>query len=309
MSFGKMRHVTIFGGSGFVGRHIVRALAKTGVNIRVAIRKPNEALFLKTAGRVGQIELMQANICDPASVKRALKDTDAVINSVGILFETGSQKFLSVQAAGATNIAKLAKKAGIKRFIQISAIGASADSASIYAQSKALGEREVMKAIPGAIILRPSLVIGPEDDFFNRFAQMASLAPALPLIGGGTTRYQPVQVYDLAACVVAALGAREDQAGVYDIGGPSIYSFRELMELLLVQIGRKRALIPMPYWAAGMIARVAQYAPKPILTPDQLILLREDNIVTGEDGLSAFGIAAQNIEAILPDYLARHRAS
>jgi len=309
MTLTKPRHVTIFGGSGFVGRHIVRALAKTGVQIRVAIRKPNEALFLKTAGRVGQIELMQVNICDPSSVKRALEGTEAVINAVGILFETGSQKFDSVQAIGAANVAKLAKKAGIKTFIHISAIGADLNSASLYAQSKARGEQAVMKSIPTAIVLRPSLVIGPEDDFFNRFAQMASLAPFLPLIGGGKTLYQPVQVYDLAACVVAAIGAGEDKAGCYHIGGPRIYSFKALMELLLAQIGRKTLLLPMPYWAAGLIARIAQFAPKPLLTPDQLIMLRQDNIVTGENGLQVFGVDGQSIEAILPDYLARYRKS
>lgn len=300
--------VTIFGGSGFVGRHIVRALAKTGVKIRVAVRRPNEALFLKTAGRVGQIEIVQANIRDDQSCQAALADSDAVINAVGILFETGAQKFVSVQASGAARVAQLAKKAKIKTFVHISAIGADAESASIYARTKAAGEAAVRKAIPTAVVLRPSLVIGPEDDFFNRFASMAMLAPALPLIGGGLTRYQPVTVFNLADCVVAALAADASSGGTYDIGGPRTYSFKDLMTLLLDQIGRRRALVPVPFFMARIIGAVAQFLPKPLLTLDQVRLLEDDNIVTGEDGLAHFGVEPQPIEAVIPSYLGRFRA-
>ncbi len=299
--------VTIFGGSGFVGRHLVRALAKTGVKIRVAVRRPNEALFLKTAGRVGQIEIVQANIRDEQSCRRALSESDAVVNAVGILYETGAQKFVTVQAAGAARLAELAKKAGIKTFVHISALGADADSASQYARSKAAGEGATRKTIPKAIILRPSLVIGPEDDFFNRFATMAMLAPALPLIGGGLTRYQPVTVFNLADCVVAALSQGPSKGGTYDVGGGQIYSFKELMNLLLAEIGRNRLLVPIPFFAARIIGAVAQFMPKPLLTLDQVRLLQKDNVVVGEDGLQAFGIVPQPIEAVLPPYLERYR--
>lgn len=299
--------VTIFGGSGFVGRHIVRALAKTGVKIRVAVRYPNEALFLKTAGRVGQIEIVAANINDEASCRRALVDTDGVVNAVGILYETGTQDFTAIQAAGAGRLAQLAKKASIKTFVHISAIGASADSESHYAMSKAGGEKAVLAAISKSIILRPSLVIGPEDDFFNRFAKMALLAPGLPLIGGGQTRYQPVSVYDLAQATVAALAEGPNAAGIYEIGGPQIYSFKELMQLLLKYIGRQRLLIPVPFFVAHIIGALAQLLPKPVLTRDQVRLLADDNIVVGEDGLQRFGVEPQHIEALLPDYLSRFR--
>lgn len=300
-----LSHVTVFGGSGFVGRHIVRALAKTGVRIRVAVRRPNQALFLKTAGRVGQIEIVQANIRDQASCKKAIEGTDAVINAVGILYETGAQTFASLQSMGAGQLAKLARRAGVTRFIQISALGVSSDSASAYSRTKAAGDKEVLKALKSAIILRPSLVIGPEDDFFNRFAKMAVISPFLPLIGGGHTRYQPVTVFDLAHCVVSAL--HSEQSGCFDIGGPRQYSFEELMHLMLSVIDRQRLLLPMPFAVARMIASVAQFLPKPPLTPDQVILLQEDNIVTGDNGLLTFGVTPQPIEAVLPDYLSRYR--
>ncbi len=307
MGSSELSHVTIFGGSGFVGRHIVRALAKTGVNIRVAVRRPNQALFLKTAGRVGQIEIVQANIRDRKSCQKALEGTDAVVNAVGILYETGAQKFTSVQALGAGQLAKLASRAGVARFVQISALGVARDSASAYARTKSQGDHDVLKAIKTAVVLRPSLVIGPEDDFFNRFAAMAVLSPVLPLIGGGMTRYQPVSVFDLAQCVVAAL--QGEATGIFDIGGPRQYQFKELMTLLLSVIKRDRLLLPMPFFAARIIARFAQFLPKPPLTPDQVILLEEDNVVTGDNGLASFGITPQPIEGLLPDYLSRYRAS
>ena len=212
----QMGPVVVFGGSGFVGRHIVRRLAKDGFNLRVVMRRPNEALFLKTAGRTGQIELVQGNIRDEASSRSALEGASAVINAVGILYETGPQKFDAVQNAGAARLASLAAEQGIDRFIHISAIGADAGSASAYARSKAEGETAILAACPKAHVLRPSIVVGPEDDFFNRFARMAQIAPALPLVGGGLTRYQPVGVFDVAQAVDAPRGGIGSKEGAPD---------------------------------------------------------------------------------------------
>jgi uncharacterized protein YbjT (DUF2867 family) len=308
----KNARITVFGGTGFVGRHIVRRLAKAGYQIRVATRRPNEALHLKTGGKPGQIEIVQANIRDDASVEAALEGADSAINAVGILFETGKQKFATVQAQGGVRVAKAAAAKKIKNFVHISAIGADAQSASLYAQSKAAAENGVMEALPSAHILRPSIVVGPEDDFFNRFAGLALVAPALPLIGGGTTRYQPVSVFDVAAAVEACVCGTQANApaGTYELGGPDIFTFKQLMELLLAEIGRNRLLVPMPFLAARLIASVAQFMPKPLLTPDQLILLKSDNLVTeGAMGFDRLGLKTTPIAALLPDYLWRFRPS
>lgn len=300
--------VVVFGGSGFVGRHIVRRLAKDGFNLRVVVRRPNEALFLKTAGRTGQIDLMQGNIRDAASTRAALAGASGVINAVGILYETGPQKFDAVQNAGAANLATLAAEHGIDQFVQISAIGADATSASAYARSKAEGENAVLAACPQAHILRPSIVVGPEDDFFNRFATMAQLAPALPLIGGGLTRYQPVGVFDVAQAVAACLAGAP--SGIYELGGPQIYSFRELMALMLEKIGKTRLLVPLPFAAAKMLSQVTRFLPNPPLTPDQVILLRSDNIVGQNIGdLAALGVEPTPIAALLDSYLGRYRGA
>lgn len=308
MALGENSLITVFGGTGFVGRHIVRRLAKRGWRIRIATRRPNEALQLKTNGTPGQIELVQANIRDDASVAAALDGADAVVNAVGILFETGKQKFAAVQAQGAARVARLAAEAGIENFVHISAIGADENSASLYAQSKAAGEIALRDAIPQAHILRPSIVVGPEDDFFNRFAAMAMLAPALPLIGGGVTRYQPVSVFDVAAAVEACF--TDAPSGLYELGGPDILSFKQLMEMLLAEICRDRLLVPMPFAAAQIIASFAQFMPKPLLTPDQLILLRQDNVVDeAANGFADLGLSPEPIAGILPDYLARYRPS
>ena len=298
--------ITIFGGTGFLGRHIVARLAKRGWRLRIVTRRPNEALHVKTNGVPGQIELVQGNIRDDASVAAALDGADAVINAVGILFESGKQKFAAVQAEGAQRIAQMAAQQGIAHFVQISAIGADENSASLYAQSKAAGEQAVLQAVPSAHILRPSIVVGPEDDFFNRFGAMAMLAPALPLIGGGDTRYQPVAVFDVAAAVEACLdGAAGD---IYELGGPDVLSFKQLMQMLLAEIRRDRLLVPLPFAAAKLIAAFAQFMPKPLLTPDQVILLKSDNIVSDEAaGFEALAITPQPIAAIVPDYLARYR--
>ena len=298
--------VVVFGGSGFVGRHIVRRLAKNGFKLRVVMRRPNEALFLKTAGRTGQIELVQGNIRDEASSRAVLRGASAVINAVGILYETGPQKFDAVQSAGAARLATLAAEQGIDRFIQISAIGADAGSASAYARSKAEGEAAILAACTQAHVLRPSIVVGPEDDFFNRFARMAQIAPALPLIGSGLTRYQPVSVFDVAQAVAACLDGAP--SGIYELGGPQIYTFRELMELMLNKIGKRRLLVPLPFAAAGMLAQFTRFLPTPPLTPDQVILLRSDNVV-GENlpDLAALGIEVTPIAALLDSYLGRYR--
>ena len=298
--------ITIFGGTGFLGRHIVARLAKRGWRLRIVTRRPNEALHVKTNGVPGQVELVQGNIRDDASVAAALDGADAVINAVGILFESGKQKFAAVQAEGAQRIAQMAAQQGIAHFVQISAIGADENSASLYAQSKAAGEQAVLQAVPSAHILRPSIVVGPEDDFFNRFSAMAMLAPALPLIGGGDTRYQPVAVFDVAAAVEACLdGAAGD---IYELGGPDVLSFKQLMQMLLAEIRRDRLLVPLPFAAAKLIAAFAQFMPKPLLTPDQVILLKSDNIVSDEAaGFEALAITPQPIAAIVPDYLARYR--
>ena len=301
--------VTVFGGSGFLGRHIVRALVKRGWRVRVAVRRPNEALFLKTAGAVGQVAIMQANIRDEASVRKAVKGVDAVVNLVGILYETGKQKFSAVQAEGARTVAKSAADEGVQRFVQLSAIGASSESEAAYAQSKAAGEAAVLEAIPQAVILRPSIVIGPEDDFFNRFAKMAALSPVLPLVGGGETLYQPVAVQDVAQATCEALENPDCGGKIYELGGPNIFSFKNLMEIMLRHTGQKRILAPLPFFAAQLISRFTQFLPNPPLTPDQVIMLRSDNIADDKlPGLGDLGIAPTPIESVLPHYLSRFKS-
>lgn len=300
--------VTVFGGSGFLGRHIVRALVKRGWRVRVAVRRPNEALFLKTAGAVGQVAIMQANIRDEDSVHKAVKGVDAVVNLVGILYESGKQKFSAVQAEGARTVAQAAAAEGVQKFVQLSAIGASSESEAAYAKSKAAGEAAVLEAIPQAVILRPSIVIGPEDDFFNRFAKMATLAPALPLIGGGETLYQPVAVQDVAQATCETLEDPDFGGKIYELGGPDIFSFKNLMEIMLCHTGQKRILASLPFFAANLISRFTQFLPNPPLTPDQVIMLRSDNIADENlPGLGDLGIAPTPIESVLPHYLSRFK--
>ncbi|MEQ9143070.1 MAG: complex I NDUFA9 subunit family protein [Parvibaculaceae bacterium] len=300
--------VTVFGGSGFVGRHLVRQLAQKGYRVRVAVRRPNEALFLRPMGDVGQIQPVQANVRDPRSCADAISGAKAVINLVGVLYETGGQRFDTIHAAGAQRIAKLAAEAGITNFVQMSAIGADADSKSDYARSKALGEAAVLKAMPTASIVRPSIIFGPEDDFFNRFAAMARLSPALPLIGGGRTKYQPVYVKDVAIAIAALLERKDMEGKTVELGGPEVLSFADLMKLTLKVIERSRPLIPLPYFAARIMAAFTQWLPSPPLTPDQVELLKHDNVV-GEGALTFedLGITPVAMEAILPAYLYRFR--
>ncbi len=300
--------VTVFGGSGFVGRYLVRALAEQGYRVRVAVRRPNQALFLKPMGDVGQVQPVQANIRDPRSCAAAMEGASAVVNLVGVLYESGAQKFDSVHAEGAKLLSDLAAKAGINNFVQMSAIGADADSTSSYARSKAAGEAAVLAAIPDATIVRPSIIFGPEDQFFNRFAAMARSAPALPLIGGGDTKYQPVYVKDVAAAIRIALEDPRWNGQVLELGGPEVASFAELMQLTLKEIGRSRPLVKLPYFVAKTMASVLQILPAPVLTTDQVELLKHDNVVSdGALGLSDLGIEASAMSAILPAYLYRFR--
>ncbi|MCE7998347.1 MAG: complex I NDUFA9 subunit family protein [Rhodobiaceae bacterium] len=300
--------VTIFGGSGFVGRYLVRVLAEQGYRVRVAVRRPNQALFLKPMGDVGQVQPVQANIRDRASCATAMEGAAAVVNLVGVLYESGAQKFDAVHAAGSKQLAELAADAGISNFCQISAIGADAGSTSAYAQSKAAGEAAVRDAIPTATIIRPSIIFGAEDQFFNRFAAMARLAPALPLIGGGETKYQPVYVKDVAAAIMIALREPEWNGKVLELGGPDVATFAELMDITLKEIERVRPLVKLPYFAAKAMASVLQILPAPLLTVDQVELLKHDNVVSeGAMGLSDLGIEPSAMSAILPSYLYRFR--
>ncbi|MDP2801634.1 MAG: complex I NDUFA9 subunit family protein [Phreatobacter sp.] len=305
------RLVTVFGGSGFVGRHVVRALAKRGFRIRVAVRRPDLAGHLQPLGAVGQIHAVQANLRYPDSVRQAVMGSEIVINCVGILFETGRQKFDSVQARGAATVAKAAAEAGA-RLIHLSAIGADADSTALYARTKAAGEAAVLSEVPDAVILRPSIVFGPEDDFFNRFAGMAQMSPVLPLVGGGETRFQPVFVGDVAQAVMAAVDGQTKPGAVYELGGPAVKSFRDLLEFVLATIQRKRLLVSLPFGVARLQAKILQLLPKPMLTEDQVELLRADNVVSEAakaEGrtLEGLGIQPQSVEAVVPTYLWRFR--
>lgn len=300
--------VTVFGGSGFIGRYVVQHLARAGWQVRVAVRRPNEALFLKTSGDVGQVTPVAANIRDDASVAAAVAGADAVVNLVGILYQSGKQSFDSVQDKGAARLAAAAKAAGATRFIQMSAIGADPASDALYARSKAAGEQAVKLAFPGATILRPSIVFGAEDDFFNRFARMAMMSPALPLIGGGHTKFQPVFVGDVAAAVEAALSDTDTQGRTYELAGPRVYTFRALMELLLKEIGRCRLLLPLPFALASLKAAFLQLLPIPPLTMDQVRLLKRDNVATANaPGLRDLGITPTTLESVLPSYLDQYR--
>ncbi|MGO1076154.1 complex I NDUFA9 subunit family protein [Inquilinus sp. CA228] len=300
--------VTLFGGTGFVGRYVAQMLAQRGWRIIVAARHPDRALPLKTAGAVGQVVPVFADIRDDGSVAAAVAGTDAVVNLVGILFERGKQRFDSIHGEAAGRVARAAAAAGASRFVQISAIGASADSPSSYARTKAAGEAAVRAAFPGASILRPSVVFGPEDGFFNLFANLARTAPFLPLFGGGTTKFQPVYVQDVAAAVVACLEQDGTAGQTYELGGPRVYSFRELMQLTLQQTGRKKRLVSLSWGVAAFEARLFSLLPKPLLTPDQVVQLKIDNVVgAGARTLADLGIQPTPAELILPSYLDRYR--
>lgn len=302
------RRVTVFGGSGFVGRHVVRRLAARGDVVRVAVRDPVAAAFLKPMGNVGQVVPMRVEIADAGAVAEALRGADTAINLVGILRETGRQRFDAVQGEGAERLAAAARDAGVARFVQVSAIGADAASDSAYARSKAAGEAGVRRHYPDAPILRPSVVFGPEDDFFNRFAQLAQLAPAVPLVGGGHTRFQPVYVGDVADAVLRALDSPAASGRIYELGGPRTMTFREVIEFVLVQTGRRPALVNLPFGVASMLAAIMEKLPAPQLTRDQVRLLRRDNVAAqGAPGLRELGIEPTPVEAVVPAYLEIYR--
>ena len=312
---GEDRLVTVFGGSGFVGRHTVRALARDGWRIRAACRRPDLAGYLQPMGRVGQVHPVQANLRYPDSVARAVEGADVVVNCVGILARAGRQSFPAVHGTGARAIAKAAREAGAKRVVHVSALGANAKSASNYARSKADGERAILEQFPDAVILRPSIVFGPEDGFFNRFAAMAQFAPLLPLIGGGRTRFQPVFVGDLAAAITAACEGHAKLGAIYEIGGPEVLSFRQILDKTQEWAGRKRGYLPMPFWLAKLQALATWPLPNALrpLTYDQVRLLQADNVVSDaatKDGrtLAGLGIAHPHaIGTVVPGYLERFR--
>jgi NADH dehydrogenase len=305
--------VTVFGGTGFVGRQVVRSLAKQGWRVRVAARNVGRGYRLRMLGDVGQIEVVQANIRDAASVDRALDGAEACVNLVGVLYESGRQGFATLHAEAAGAIAQAAAARGITSFVQMSAIGADADSPSKYARTKAAGEAAVRAALPSAVILRPSIVFGAEDAFFNRFAGLTTFSPALPLIGGGHTRFQPVYVGDVAAAVARVLGDPAAAGRVYELGGPTVYSFRDLLAFILRETGRSRLLVPVPWFAAKILGAVGDLqAAVPIIPPqitsDQVESLRADNVVSeGAAGLAELGIEPRAVEAIVPSYLYRFR--
>lgn len=311
MTIDTQQTVTVFGGSGFLGRYVVRALARRGHRIRVASRRPDLAYHLQTAGNMGQVMPIQANLRYPWSVDRAVEGVDHVVNLVGILTEAGRQSFTALQAEGARAVAEAARKTGAG-MTQMSAIGADAASLSGYARTKAEGERFVLAARPDAVILRPSIVFGPEDQFFNRFADMARMAPVLPLLGGGATRFQPVFVNDVAEAVATAVDGGVKGGTVYELGGPEILSFREMLERMLLVIQRRRRFLSIPFGIAERLAGILQYLPGSPLTPDQVTQLQIDNVVSeaakGEHrSFAAFGLAPQGIDSVLPTYLVRFR--
>ena len=299
---------TVFGGSGFIGRYVVQKLAVAGWTVRVAGRDLEKAAKLKHLGVVGQVAPFFANVRDDRSVAAAVADADAVINLVGILFETSKNKFDTVQGEAPGRIARAAKAAGARAMIQISAIGADETSPANYARTKALGEKAVLEAFPEATILRPSIVFGPEDDFFNQFAAMARQAPALPLIGGGVTKFQPVYVDDVAAAVMAAIESDDAQGQTYELGGPRVYSFKELLQHVLAETRRSTRLLTLPFGVANLMGRFGELLPKPFLTRDQVKMLKTDNIVAeSAKTLADLGIDAQSVEAVTPTYLWRFR--
>jgi NADH dehydrogenase len=306
--------VTVFGGSGFIGRHVVRALAKRDFRIRIAVRRPDLAGHLQPLGRVGQIMPVQANLRYPASVEAAVRDAAIVINLVGILAKSGAQTFDAVQAEGAAAVARAAAAVNA-RLVHVSAIGADESAPSHYARSKAAGEKAALTADPSAVILRPSVVFGPEDEFTNRFAALARMLPFVPLIGGGATRMQPVYVGDVATAVANAVEGKARGGATYELGGPEVMTLREIQQFILRIIDRSRPLVPLPFAIARMQSLFLQFAPQPLqLTPDQIELLRSDNVVSDAakaDGrtLEGLGIAPDTMEATAPSWLWRFRKS
>lgn len=307
----KPKLVTVFGGSGFVGRHVVRALAKRGYQVRAACRRPDLAGHLQPLGNVGQIQAIQANLRVRWSVDRAVQDADHVVNLVGILAESGRQRFDALQDSGARAVAEAARAVGA-RLTHGSALGADSQSESSYAQSKARGEQAVLETVPDAVIYRPSIIFGPEDGFFNLFANMARYSPVLPLVGGGSTKFQPIFVGDVAEAIARSVDGDVGGGRTYELGGPQVLTFRECLEIMLQVIDRKRMLVTVPWPVASLQGAVLGMLPNPLLTSDQVTLLKSDNIVSPEAAsanrtIEAIGIQPQAVASILPSYLWRYR--
>jgi NADH dehydrogenase len=318
-----IRLVTVFGASGFVGRHVVQRLAAKGLQVRAAVRHPDAALFLKPMGYVGQITPVQANIRNEASVRAAVEGADAVVNLVGVLYESGKQRFDAVQATGPETIAKAARAAGCRRLVHVSALGAARLSPSRYARSKAAGEEAVRAAFPDAVILRPSVMFGPQDGFFNRFAAMSLLSPVLPVFGcpfprikdgaidiygTGGTRFQPVYVGDVADAVVKGIEDETTKGRIYELGGPRVYSFVEVMRMVMAETGRCRAIVPVPFWLGSILGFFGELLPVPPITRDQVTQLKTDNVVGGKlPTLRDLGIEPTAAEMIVPTYLDAYR--
>jgi len=303
--------VVVFGGSGFVGRHVVRALLKRGWRVRAAVRRPDLAGHLQPLGNVGQIQPVQANVRVRWSVDRAVQGADHVVNLVAILHESGRQKFTPIHEFGARAVAEAARAVGAG-LTHISALGTDLNAQSEYARTKALGEKAVLETIEDAVILRPSINFGPEDSFFNRFASMASYSPVLPLIGGGRTKFQPVYVGDVAEAVARSVDGKVQGGRIYELGGPEVLTFKQCMQEMLALIDRKRLLVSVPWWVANMQASILGLLPNPLLTKDQVLQLREDNIVSEaaireNRTLAGLDIQPQSIGSILPSYLWRYR--
>jgi len=303
--------VTVFGGSGFVGSQAVRYLAKAGWRVRVAVRNPNLAYKMRLLGDVGQVDIVQANVRDKASLERALAGATAALNLVAVLYERGRQGFQAVHVMGAKNMAEAARAQGVERVVQVSAIGADLNAASKYARTKAEGEAAVRAVYPDAAIVRPSIVFGQGDRFFNRFATMAQFSPALPLIGGGHTRFQPVFVGDVGEALAKIVVDPASAGRTFELAGPAVHTFRELMEMMLAETGQRRLLVPMPFPVARVLGSLGDFAsfliPPPI-TADQVESLRTDNVASGEHpGLAELGITPITLEAVLPTYLYAYR--
>ena len=311
MTIGTEQTVVVFGGSGFLGRYVTQALARRGHRVRVACRRPDLAYHLQITGNMGQVMPIQANLRYPWSVKRAVEGAHHVVNLVGILAESGKQSFAAVQADGARAVAEAASEVGAS-MTQMSAIGSDADAGSAYARTKARGEAAVFEKVPDAVVLRPSIVFGAEDQFFNRFAQMSRFSPFLPLIGGGETRFQPVYVGDVAEAVAMCVDGKVKTGRVYELGGPEVLTFHAMMEEMLRVIERKRRFLKIPFGVAASMADIMRFLPGAPITPDQVKQLQIDNVVSETakaEGrtIEAFGIKPRSIDAILPTYLVRYR--
>lgn len=310
--------VTVFGGSGFVGKQVVRALAKQGWRIRVAVRRPTEAYDLKPMGDVGQIQLMRCDVRKESEVARALDGADACVNLVGIMYQTLSQSFDGVQRAAALAMAQVCAAKGIRNFVQVSALGADAQSGSSYYASKGRAEESIRKAVPQAVIIRPSVIFGAQDSFFTALAGQVKMFPVMPAVGGGNTKFQPVFVGDVANAVARTLGNTSAYGETYELGGPEVFAFKDLIKYVANEIMQPRPLVYLPYFAASLIGIVGDFQagakgfasviPAPLLTSDQVHMLQKDNVVTkGAKGLKDLGIAATAVESIVPTYLWRFR--